>query len=250
MNANALMSWLLKHVRSRQGTLLITPFERGMHTMKSPLQLDLPEESARLHDASPRRIVEWALSIAGEGAIVSTNFRPLAAVTLHAVSQVAPGIPVIWVDTGHNTPSTYRFAERLIERLRLNMHVYTPRLTTARWEALNGPVPGIFDEEPHRRFTRDVKLEPFERALRELNPIVWFSGIRKVQSEHRGALDIATRDDRGIIKVSPVFHFTDADMERYLVEHDLPDEKDYFDPTTVLENRECGLHLPSEGEGL
>jgi phosphoadenosine phosphosulfate reductase len=36
-------------------------------------------------------------------------------------------------------------------------------------------------------------------------------------------------------------------MARYLAEHNLPDEKDYFDPTKVLENRECGLHLFSSG---
>ena len=36
-------------------------------------------------------------------------------------------------------------------------------------------------------------------------------------------------------------------LEAYLTEHDLPDEKNYHDPTKVLENRECGLHLTHSG---
>ena len=34
-------------------------------------------------------------------------------------------------------------------------------------------------------------------------------------------------------------------MEAYLEAHGLPDEKNYYDPTKVLEKRECGLHLDS-----
>jgi phosphoadenosine phosphosulfate reductase len=44
------------------------------------------------------------------------------------------------------------------------------------------------------------------------------------------------------LKVSPVFHWSDADMEAYLREHDLPNEWDYFDPAKADEKRECGLH--------
>ena len=32
-------------------------------------------------------------------------------------------------------------------------------------------------------------------------------------------------------------------MEEYLYEHGLPAGEDYFDPTKVLKDRECGLHL-------
>jgi phosphoadenosine phosphosulfate reductase len=44
------------------------------------------------------------------------------------------------------------------------------------------------------------------------------------------------------IKVSPVFYWSDADMESYLKQHNLPNEWDYFDPAKADEKRECGLH--------
>ena len=31
-------------------------------------------------------------------------------------------------------------------------------------------------------------------------------------------------------------------LDKYLDEHNLPNEHDYFDPTKVEESRECGLH--------
>jgi phosphoadenosine phosphosulfate reductase len=48
-----------------------------------------------------------------------------------------------------------------------------------------------------------------------------------------------------LIKISPVFYWTDADMEAYLEEHNLLNEWDYFDPTKVDEKRECGIHVKS-----
>ena len=46
----------------------------------------------------------------------------------------------------------------------------------------------------------------------------------------------------GALKISPVFHWTDEQMEAYLAQHHLPNEWDYFDPAKADEKRECGLH--------
>ncbi len=97
--------------------------------------------------------------------------------------------------------------------------------------------------EEHRIFTEEVKLEPFSRALEEHQPDVWFSNIRKEQTEFRSNLDILHLNGEGILKVSPFFYYTELELEIYLKRFDLPNEKKYFDPTKVLDKRECGLHL-------
>ena len=208
---------------------------------------DLAAINGALAGLSPDAIVRWALEYSGGNAIVSTNFRPLSAVTLHMVTQVGPGVPVVWIDSGYNTPATYRFADRLTRHLHLNLKTYIPLRTAAFRDALNGGVPSVYDEEPHREFTEEVKLEPFRRAFAELRPSVWFHGLRRSQSEFRASLDIATLSSDGILKISPAFHLDDAAMEAYLVQHGLPDEPDYFDPTKALDKRECGLHLLGSG---
>ena len=50
--------------------------------------------------------------------------------------EIVPDIPVIWVDTGYLPPETYRFAEKLTQRLKLNLQVYQSHLSPARMESL------------------------------------------------------------------------------------------------------------------
>jgi hypothetical protein len=64
-----------------------------------------------------------------------------------------------------------------------------------------------------------------------------------VQNPNRAGLDIVSEDKNfGALKVSPVFYWSDADMENYLKQHNLPNEWDYFDPAKADDKRECGLH--------
>jgi phosphoadenosine phosphosulfate reductase len=199
--------------------------------------------NAELRDRHPRDIVRWALQRAEGRAVVSTNFRPYEAVLLHLCVRELPDIPVLWVDHGFNRPATYRHAEELRRLLNLNLHIYHPKLSAAHYQALHGPPPGPEDEEGLRRFSALMKLEPFQRGIRELAPRVWLTALRKVQNPHRAGLDVVVWDENfKLLKVSPVFHWSDADMEAYLRQHNLPNEWDYFDPAKADEKRECGLH--------
>lgn len=206
----------------------------------------IAEANAALRDKTPQEIIRWALGVAQGRAVVSTNFRPYEAVLLHLVTRQQPDIPVLWADHGYNRPATYRHAEQLRERLRLNLKVYVPRMTAAHYDALYGgpPAPTPENEERIKHFSALMKIEPFRRGMEELRPRVWFTALRKVQNPHRAGLDIVVRDENfGTLKVSPVFYWTDAQMEAYLAEHNLPNEWDYFDPAKGDEKRECGLHV-------
>ena len=196
-----------------------------------------------LRSKLPLEIIRWALAQANGRAIVSTNYRPYEAVILHLVTQVQPDIPVLWVDHGYNRPATYKHAEQLKKQLKLNIKAYLPKMTVAHREAVYGPVPTTDDEAGLKQFSAQMKLEPFQRGMKELAPSVWITALRKVQNPNRAELDIVSEDKNfGALKVSPVFYLSDADMEAYLKQHSLPNEWDYFDPAKADEKRECGLH--------
>jgi phosphoadenosine phosphosulfate reductase len=205
------------------------------------VDLDFDSINARFRDAPAADIVRWALSLR-KPTINTTSFGRNAAVMLHLVSQIDPEVPVVWVDTGYNLRDTYLVAERLMRQLKLNMHIYSPQMTSERRNAIMGGVPTIEDEALHEEFTRQVKLEPFDRALRDLRPEIWLTGIRREETDHRRNLDIVTLDGRGIVKVAPIFLWTDAEVDAYMARHELPTCRHYFDPTKVHDGRECGLH--------
>ena len=187
----------------------------------------------------PEEIISWAVKHATTP-LVTTNFRPYEVAILHAVSGVKKDIPVVWCDTGYNTPKTYKHADEIISKLNLNVKLFVPKQTTAHRDAVMG-IPQINDPR-HAEFTEQVKLEPFKRAMAEFKPDVWFTNLRKGQTAHRDSLDILSLSKDGVLKVSPFYHWNDTQLDAYLKKYNLPNEHNYFDPTKVLENRECGLH--------
>jgi len=208
--------------------------------MKRYSEKELKILNQQFKGITPAEIVQWVVSNAARP-VVTTNFRPYEAAILHAVSDIDPVMKVIWCDTGYNTPQTYRHAKQVIDRLKLNVKLYTPKETAAYRDALFGGIPDINNPQ-HEEFTRQVKLEPFLRAMEQQNPDVWFTNLRKGQTSFRNSIDILSYSKDGILKVSPFYHWSDEKLDAYLEENALPNEFKYFDPTKVLENRECGLH--------
>jgi phosphoadenosine phosphosulfate reductase len=213
----------------------------------------IAKANADLRFKPPLEIIRWAIAQADGRAIVSTNFRPYEAVLLQLATEVQPDIPVLWVDHGYNRPATYHHAEQLKQLLKLNLKAFVPKMTAAHYSAVHGsaPEPTSENEERIKAFSAVMKLEPFQRGMRELAPAVWITALRKVQNPNRAGLDIVSNDQNfGSLKVSPVFYWTDAEMEGYLKQHGLPNEWDYFDPAKADEKRECGLHAVWGGKAV
>ncbi len=225
---------------------------------------DLDEENRAVGASSAEELIGWASDRYGERLIASTSFGATSAVMLHLVHRVAPRTPIICVDTGYLFPETYQFAEALIQRLNLDVRFYSAQMSPARQEALYGKL-WEQGEDGVNRYLQINKVEPMQRAIRELGAEAWMAGLRAEQTEHRAGLRRVDRQD-GRIKLHPVLHWTGEDMTAYMDRHDLPYhpmfEQGYRSigdhhstiPTTadmdprdgriLGKTRECGLHLP------
>lgn len=201
--------------------------------------INLKAANEELRNQTPHDIILWGL-VNAIAPVVTTNFRPYEGAILHAVANVMPDIKVIWCDTGYNTPNTYKHASTLIEQLKLNINLYVPKQTVAYRNSVMG-IPEI-DSPKHELFSEQVKLEPFKRAMAEHKPDVWFTNIRQGQTAFRDSIDIVSKGKDNVIKISPFYYWTDEELDKYLEEHQVSNEFKYFDPTKVLNNRECGIH--------
>ena len=166
---------------------------------------------------------------------MSTKFTENSAVFLHLACSIQPDLPVIWVDTGYNTRATVAFSRHVVDRLGLSLQVYRPDGHTII-------MPPELDDPTHGVFTREVKLEPFKRALQDLQADAWLSSVERYQSVHRKILATFDAQSDGILKVSPLLDWTDDDVVRYRQDHDLPLGPLCFDPTKGESFRQCGLH--------
>ncbi len=208
--------------------------------MKKYTEEELKVLNRQLKGVSPSEIIKFAIQDI-KRPVVTTNFRPYEAAILHACVQIESDIKVIWCDTGYNTHQTYKHANEVIDILNLDVKLYNPEQTAAYRDAIMGGIPQL-DSPEFEEFSRQVKLEPFQRAMKEQNPDVWFTNLRKGQTAFRDSIDILSYSKDGILKVSPFYHWSDQELDVYLEENKLPNEFKYFDPTKVLSNRECGLH--------
>jgi phosphoadenosine phosphosulfate reductase len=220
------------------------------------------EIGARLEKVPAEERVAWALDQFRPEVVLSSSFGAQAAVSLHLVSRQWPEIPVVLLDTGYLFPETYRFIDEMTQRLHLNLKVYRapygPAWQEARWGKLwEQGVEGI------SRYNQFNKVEPMQRALRELGARGWITGLRRQQARSRANLGVLALQN-GVVKVHPIIDWTDRQVYQYLTRHGLPYhplwEKGYVSigdthTTRPLEvgmteeetrffglKRECGLH--------
>lgn len=236
----------------------------------SSLKIDLNAVNQQLANADATTVVQWAADVFGEGLVMSTSFGIQAAVMLHLVTNVVPNIPIIWVDTGYLPTETYIFAEQLTERLNLNLKVYQSPMSPARMEALHGRLWEKNDVDALNYYDKIRKVEPMQRALKELKATAWLAGLRADQTHHRKTLRQVTQQS-GRYKVHPILSWNSRDIYQYLTTYNLPYHP-YFDLgyTTVGDwhssrplmatdenerdtrfrglKQECGLHLPQTEE--
>ncbi len=210
--------------------------------------------------------VAWAIENTPERHVITSSFGVQAAVMLHLVTQHAPGIPVVVVDTGYLFPETYQFMDALTSRLNLNLVVCRAELSPAWQEARYGKqweqgIDGI------KAYNHRNKVAPLDTKFDELGVNTWFTGLRREQASSR--TDTPFIDVAGArIKVQPIADWTKQDVHRYLELHNLPYhplfEQGYVSigdthstrPLTLGMTeeetrfgglvRECGLHVKPE----
>jgi len=245
-------------------------------TLKTASQnLDLRPLNHQLSSLDTAGIISWAHEMFGDGLVMSTSFGIQSAVMLHLVTQLYPQIPVIWVDTGYLPAKTYTFAEELSTRLKLNLHVYQSPISPARMEAIYGQLWAQKDIDSLNLYDQIRKVEPMQRALRDLGATAWLAGLRSDQTDHRKTLDFVGKQGN-IYKILPILNWHSRDVYYYLQKHDLPyhplfdegyvsvgdwhssrpvtvDDDDERDTRFHGMKQECGLHLPQtpgEAESL
>jgi phosphoadenosine phosphosulfate reductase len=182
--------------------------------------VDLAAVNGRLSRVSAEERIAWAVAEFPGALVLSSSFGAQAAVMLSLATRVVPDLPVVLLDTTFLFPETYRFVEELRDRLKLNLKVYRPVASPAWAEAVRDRVweKGLEGLETYNRL---AKVEPMQRALRELGARAWLAGLRRDQAGTREHLPVAAWQD-GRVKLHPIVDWSDRDVHQYLQAQGLP----------------------------
>lgn len=207
-----------------------------------------PAAARLLADAPAHKVLAWAVRTFGSDLTVACSMQDGVLVDLAV--KVDPGVEVVFLDTGFHFSETLETARRMESRYGLNLVTLRPDL----------------DAPTHRTDGTEAccearKVAPLERHLAER--AAWVTGLRRAESPSRK--DAATLEwdaARGVVKVNPLVSWSDEDVARYVVDHDIlvnPLRDKGFDsigcaPCTLpgsgrngrwagSDRLECGLHL-------
>ncbi|MEB3172753.1 MAG: phosphoadenylyl-sulfate reductase [Cyanobacteriota bacterium] len=236
----------------------------------------LEQARGQLETLPAQERLAWAHNAFGERFALTTSFGIQAAVLLHMVSELGrrsgQQVQVIWVDTGYLPAETYAYADQLVERLALKLHVAQGAISPAHMEARHGRLWETGELADLELYHRIRKVEPLDRALENLQVSCWASGVRGSQTDHRRAMQ--TLDPvRGRWSLRPLLNWSKRDVYYYMQEHDLPQHPLFEQGYSTVGDwhssapddggvsgratrfgglkQECGIHLPGlMGEGI
>ncbi|GAA2889348.1 phosphoadenosine phosphosulfate reductase [Actinoplanes cyaneus] len=222
---------------------------------------ELAVQAARDLEGKPAEVIaKWATDTFGARFCVTSSMAD--AVVAHLFSRVAPGVDVVFLDTGLHFPETLKVRDTVAATMDVNVRSIRPRLTVGRQDAEYGP--RLFARSPDECcFMR--KVEPLERALAEYDS--WATGLRRDESPTRANTPVVAFDaKKGKVKVNPIAAWTQDDVDRYISRWNVPVnelfKKGYGsigcwpctrrtkageDPRAgrwaMFEKTECGLHV-------
>ncbi|MBT2968442.1 MAG: phosphoadenosine phosphosulfate reductase [gamma proteobacterium symbiont of Ctena orbiculata] len=193
---------------------------KAWNPQQQEIAVDLVMINRKLEGMNAEQRVEWSLHSLPGNHVMTSSFGIQGALMLHLVTRIQPDIPVVLVDTGYLFPETYSFIDQLTERLQLNLQVYRAPRTPAWQESRHGRLweQGLDGIEHYNRIN---KVEPLQRALKQLEVGSWYAGLRRQQSQSRSTLPVVRIQD-GRFKIHPVIDWHSQDVYRYLQKHNLP----------------------------
>jgi phosphoadenosine phosphosulfate reductase len=189
---------------------------RGTHTEgRSPEELRelVSHVGAELELAPAEDIIEWAVATFGSRFCITSSMSD--AVLADLASRTAPGVDVLFLDTGYHFAETLGTADAVGATLEVNLIPITPVQSVAEQDAEYGP--RLYERDPDLCCALR-KVKPLADALQGYD--AWATGLRRAETRNRVLAPVVGWDARkGKVKVSPLARWTQDDVERYVAEH-------------------------------
>ena len=198
--------------------------------------------NVELEGATALEVMGWAAERFGAGLVVTSSMADT--VMIHLAEQVAPGIDVVFLDTGYHFVETIGTRDAVRAVHDVNVIDVSAELTVAEQDARYGR--DLFATDPDACCAMR-KVAPLSRALEPY--AAWATGLRRTDSAARAHTPVVSWDARRhIIKVAPIATWSDADVADYIERNGLMVNPLLEDGYASIGCEPCTL--PSAGEDV
>ncbi len=189
---------------------------KGTHTAgRTPEELRelISHVGAELELAPAEQIIEWAVATFGERFCITSSMGD--AVLAHLAAKVAPGVEVVFLDTGYHFVETIGTRDAVEATMDVKLITITPVQSVAEQDAEHGAE--LFRTDPDL-CCQLRKVAPLAASLASYD--AWATGLRRAETHHRVIAPVIGWDARkGKVKVSPLARWSDEQVERYIAEN-------------------------------
>jgi phosphoadenosine phosphosulfate reductase len=170
---------------------------------------------AELELAPAEDIIEWAVATFGERFCVTSSMGD--AVLADLASKVAPGIDVVFLDTGYHFAETIGTRDAVAATMPVNLLTITPKQSVAEQDAAHGK--DLYQRDPDLCCALR-KVAPLQDALQNYD--AWATGLRRAEATSRVVAPVVGWDEKKQkVKVSPLARWSDEDVDRYIAENNV-----------------------------
>ena len=186
--------------------------------MSAAAALDLDAVNRDLEGATPQDILRWTWRHFRPDTILTCSFQHDGVVLAHMLQDIAPEVPVVFINTGFHFPETLAYRDDIVHRLALKrfveLHPVMPREEFARTHGLD-----LYARDPDL-CCQINKVEPLRQYLPGVR--AWINGRRRDQAATRHDIRVVEALRDGLHKVNPLAGWTSRDTFYYMEQHGLP----------------------------
>jgi phosphoadenosine phosphosulfate reductase len=165
--------------------------------------------------APARIIIEWAVETFGERFCITSSMSD--GVLAHLAASTAPGIDVVFLDTGYHFAETIGTADAVSATIPINLVTVRPELSVAEQDETHGK--DLWATDPDLCCALR-KVAPLTRALQDYD--AWATGLRRDETRSRVIAPVVGWDDqKQKVKVSPLARWTQDDVDAYITDNDI-----------------------------
>ena len=178
----------------------------------------IQEANSALENASPQRILRWAVDAFHPRLTMATAFGAEGCCIIHMLAEIEPSVRIFNLDTGYQFTETLELRDRIRGRYGIEVEMVQPDLSVVEYEEEHGGP--LYVHRPEQ-CCHDRKSIPLRRAI--VGYDAWVSAIRRDQTEDRAAAAVVQWDAKfKLVKINPLLLWTKKDVWAFVMKHAVP----------------------------
>jgi phosphoadenosine phosphosulfate reductase len=179
--------------------------------------LDLEHLNRDLEKATPEAILRWTCERFLPDVMLTCSFQHDGVVLAHMLHDVAPEVPIVFINTGFHFPETLAYRDEIVSRFGLRLVELQPIMPRAEFAERHGL--DLYARNPDL-CCHINKVEPLRRYLPGIR--AWINGRRRDQAATRQVIPVLERYQGDLFKVNPLASWTTRDTFYYMERHGIP----------------------------